>query len=195
MAFGDDKWRAHAELIGQVTLSWNHAVYQLLRVFSHLTGLPDELCEAIFFSHQSDKSQRMLVARVAAAVDMAEKDRATLQALLQRLDKVSPTRNLAAHTIFGMSAFDPDTSQWGPTVVAAKSTDRRLKKDFTAQFKQADNALRTIYKELDDWLTLTPIPERPWGAPPFLGYIPTNMADLESDAQPSASESLLTART
>jgi hypothetical protein len=195
MAFGDNKWRAHAELIGQVTLSWNYAVHQLLRVFSHLTGLPDELCEAIFFSHQSDKSQRTLLARVAAAVDLPEKDRAALQALLQRLDKVSPTRNLAAHTIFGMSAFDPDTSRWEPTVVAVKSTDHRLQKDFTAQFKQADTALRAIYKDLDDWLTHTPIPDRPWGAPPFLGYVPTNMADLESEAEPSASEGLFTART
>ncbi len=32
---GDEEWRAHAELIGRVTIAWNHCVYQLLRVFRH----------------------------------------------------------------------------------------------------------------------------------------------------------------
>ncbi len=66
MAFGDNQWRAHAELIGQVTLSWNQVVHQFLRVLSHFTGLPDELCDAILFSYPLDKSQRALAARVEA---------------------------------------------------------------------------------------------------------------------------------
>lgn len=174
MALGQEEWRAHAQLVGGVTLAWNHNVHQLLKIFCHLTGLASPLAEAIFFSHQTDRGQRLLVRRTAQAVGVADPHLSALDKLLKRLDKVATGRNLAAHTIFGVSLFDPATGAWGPKVVPALSPpqDRRLEQDFVAQFKRIDAELAAIYRDLEDWLVHTPFPDRPWGAPPFLGPLP-----------------------
>lgn len=167
--FGAKEWEEHAALVGKVTLSWNRCVHQLLRVFTHLTGVESPVADAIFFSPQSDSSQRRLIERVAGAVGLAEKDQAKLKALLRRIEKVSAGRNLAAHTIFGLSAYDPATGVWEPTVVPALSPpqDSRLQADFSRQFREADIKLSDIYQDLEHWLVHTPFPDRPWGGPPM----------------------------
>ena len=167
--FGEEQWRAHAELVGAVALEWNRNVFQLLRVFTHLTGVETPLAEVIFFSSQSDSAQRHLIKRVAETVNLASSHRDALRKLLKRLEKVSTNRNLAVHTIFGLSAFDPETSAWRPTVVPALNPpqDRRLEIDFVTQFSTARRELDQIFNELENWLLHTPFPERAWGGPPM----------------------------
>jgi len=109
---GDEEWRAHAELIGRVTIAWNHCVHQLLRVFRHLTGMPPDISAEVFLGQRSDQGQRMMLKRLATLVDLGEGPRADLGKLLKRLDEVGSNRNLATHTIFGLSLVDPETSGW-----------------------------------------------------------------------------------
>lgn len=158
-----------------MTLSWNHCVHQLLRIFCHLSGLGSPVAEAIFFSHQSDKGQRLLIKRVAESVGLSEPHRRELEKLLKGLDAVATGRNLAAHTIFGVSLFDPVTGAWGARVVPAlhPPQDARLEADFEAQFRRVEHKLQTLYRRLEEWLIHTPYPERPWkGIPNFTGPIP-----------------------
>ena len=97
-----------------------------------------------------------------------------LSKLLKRLEKIATQRNLAIHTIFGLSAFDSETGQWGMTVVSAltPAPDKRLEKDFTAEFRRLESDLGAIYRDLENWLVFTPFPERQWGAPAFAGDMP-----------------------
>lgn len=171
---GEEEWKAHAERVGRVTLAWNGAVFQLLRVFSHLTGIGSPLAETIFFSHPSDRAQRGMIRKVAAAVNLADADRLGLVALLDRLDKLATRRNLAAHTIFGLSMFDPTSGAWAPTVVPAleRAHNPRLEADFARQFRGAESDLTKISRDLESWLVHTPFPERLWAGPPFLGPVP-----------------------
>jgi hypothetical protein len=171
---GETEWREHAELIGQVTLGWNQTVFQVLRIFVHLTGIGSPLADALFFSHQSDRGQRNLVKKVAETVGLADEDMKKLKALMDRLDKIAIQRNLATHTIFGLSMFDPKTEQWGPTVVPALSPnpDKRLNEDFTKQFRDLERDLGTICRDLEDWFVHTQFPKRDWGMPTFVGNIP-----------------------
>ncbi len=165
---GEKEWHDHAALVGAVTLSWNHNVHQMLRVFCHLTGLESPLADAIFFSHQSDRSQRQLVLRVAKAVSLGPTHLKTLDKLVRRLDEAAPGRNLAAHTIFGVTLFDANSGAWGPKVVPALATqDKRLEADFNAQFRRVERELRAINDDLEAWLLHTPFPDRPWGHSPF----------------------------
>lgn len=167
--FGAKEWNEHAALVGQVTLAWNGCVHQLLRVFTHLTGIEPPVADAIFFSPQSDSSQRRLIERVSVAVDLAEPHRASLKRLLGRLDKVATKRNLAAHTIFGISAYNPATGVWAPTIVPALQhpQDTRLRDDFSSQFREAEETLSKIHQDLEHWLAHTPFPDRPWPGPPM----------------------------
>ena len=166
---GEKEWLEHATLIGTVTLSWNRAVHQLLRVFTHLTGIETPVAEAIFFSPQSDSSQRYLIKRVAEAVGLDKIHQDELNKLLKRLEGVSTGRNLAAHIIFGVSAFDPISNTWAPKVVPALTPpqDRRLENDFDAQFREVERKLAQIYHDLEHWLIHTPYPNRPWPGPPL----------------------------
>lgn len=169
MALGEKEWSDHAELIGQVNLAWNQVVHQLLRVFCHLTGIESPLAEAIFFGPQSDNAQRRLIKRVAYAVELEAESSKRLAKLLDRIDRASAGRNLAAHIIFGVTMFDPDTGAWGAKVVPAlkPAQDIRLEEDFTAQFRRVHEDLSSIYRDLEEWVIHTPFPERPWGALPF----------------------------
>ena len=166
---GEKEWNEHAALIGAVTLAWNRTVYQLLRVFIHLTGVESPVADAIFFNPQSDSSQRRLIKRVAEAVGLTKADSDALNKLLSRLDKVSTGRNLATHVIFGVTAFDLATGVWGPKVVPALTPpqDRRLQDDFTSQFRKLERDLGSIYQDLEHWLIHTPFPARAWGGPPL----------------------------
>lgn len=183
-AIGETEWKEHAAVVGAVTLAWNHNVHQVLRIFCHLTGLEDPLADAIFFSHASDRGQRQLVLKVAQAVDLGAPDLAKLKKLMERLDKAASGRNLAAHVIFGVTLFDPETSKWGPKVVPALTNqDHRLERDFAQQFTRVEQDLKAIYNDLDAWLRETPFPNRPWGHPPFpLAHERQIAADVETHA-------------
>jgi hypothetical protein len=139
----------------------------LLRVFTHLTGIESPVADAILFSVQSDSSQRRMIKRVAETVGLADADADGLNRLLKRLDAVSAGRNLAAHVIFGVTAFDGVTGVWGPKVVPALTPpqDHRLQEDFTGQFKDVERKLTAIHRDLEEWLVHTPFPPRPWGVP------------------------------
>ena len=185
--FGQKEWEEHAALVGNVTLSWNRNVHQLLRIFSHLTGLEAPLADVIFFSVQSDNAQRRLIRKVADATDLKEADRKKLGKLLDRLEKAAGVRNLAVHMIFAVTAFDPETGTWAPKVVPAlgSSQDRRLEKDFAAQFRKLEADLEAIYRGLEDWLVHTPFPTRSWDGPPFpLAHKARNTGLAEESAWP-----------
>lgn len=184
-ALGEKEWKAHAELIGRVILAWNNNVHQLLQIFIHITGLDSPLADAIFFSHQ-DRGQRMLIRQLAATVGIEPEAQKRLSKLLERLEKVSTGRNLAAHTIFGVSLFDRATGAWGPIVVPALRQDTRLEADFTGQFERAERELAAIYRGLEEWLLHTPFPERPWGTPPIVPPRVPQFAfstDVDDDAE------------
>jgi hypothetical protein len=168
--FGQDEWRQHAEVVGRITLAWNHNVYQLLRVFEHLTGLPEPAARAIFFSHRSDWQQRRMIDGVAKAVGLAEADHASLKKLLKRIGEAADHRNLAAHTIFGLRQGWADGA-WRAQVVPALGSDHdeRLEPDFTGQFRQVERELSAIVQDLEHWLLHASIPDRPWGCQPFPG--------------------------
>jgi hypothetical protein len=174
MTIGEDVWRSHAEQLGRIALAWNSATMQLLRVFSHLTGLGSPLADVLFFSHKSDQSQRGLIKAVAALTDIPEADHRTLLRILKALDGVSVGRNLATHTIFSMSLVDPDTNAWGPKIVPALTPpqDPRLQVDFDAQFAKVEADLVALQRHLENWLLHTPFPSREWSGPPFLGPLP-----------------------
>lgn len=152
-------------------MSWNQNVLQLLRVFSHLTGMVSPLTDAIFFSSKSDATQRRMVLDVAAVVGLAPEPEKVLRRLVRRLEEAAVTRNLATHVIFGVSPVDPGTGAWNPTMVPALSPrqDRRLREDFATQFRELERKLDATFRELEDWLVHTPFPPRPWGHPPFPG--------------------------
>jgi hypothetical protein len=171
---GEEEWKAHSELIGRVTLSWNSCVLRLLHVFRHLTGLPIELAGEIFFSHRSDQGQRYLLRRVAAAVELEEAPREALETILRRLETVSTRRNLAAHTIFSMSLFDPESGAWGLKIVPAMPAglNGKLDANFTAQFEKAERDLDAICRDLEEWILTSPYPRREWGLPALLGEPP-----------------------
>jgi len=185
-ALGAQEWQEHAALVGQVTLSWNRTVHQLLRIFIHLTGIESPLAEAIFFSPRSDSAQRRLIKDVANAVDLNASSLKDLEKIFKRLDKASTGRNLAAHMIFGICMFDPETGAWGPKVVPALPTtqDPRLAADFTAQFKSVNGQLASIYQELEEWLLRAPIPDRSWGIPPFPKYATEELKALMENEDP-----------
>ncbi len=161
---------------------------QLLRVFEHITGLPERTSRAIFFSHKSDKAQRDLVGAVAEALEVREAERLVLKKLLNRLDKAAAKRNLAAHTIFGVKQGWANDGALGAKVVPALGPehDQRLAEDFAAQFGEVEQGLREIYKAFGEWLMHTPYPNRPWGHPPFPGQVPMFAFDPLDD-EPAAS--------
>jgi hypothetical protein len=183
---GDEEWRAHAELVGRVTIAWNHCTHQLLRVFRHLTGFPPDIAGEIFLSHRSDQGQRYMLKRLVAVVDAGTEPRAALLKHLKRLETISSRRNLAAHTIFGFQMIDPETSTWSPKVVPAlpPELNGKLERDFVAQFERAERDLQAVYWGLEQWLDHSPYPPRPWGTPMLLGepwpYVAPDLTDGET---------------
>lgn len=173
MAIGEEEWNTHALLTGQVMLAWSRTTYQLLRVFTHLTGLGAPLAETLYFSHTSDASQRKLLMSVAEAVKVHKEPDAKLRRLLKRLEEVAAARNVAAHSIFGITLFDEESGAWGPKIVPVlgQHVDRRRKDDVERQLRDAVVELERIFEDLDIWLTSTPFPERSWGHPPFVGGV------------------------
>jgi hypothetical protein len=184
---GDDEWQGHAELIGRVTIAWNHCVHQLLRVFRHLTGMPPGVSAEIFLGQRSDQGQRHMLKRLAVAVDIGDGPRADLGKLLKRLDDVSGQRNMATHTIFGLSLIDPETSAWSPRIAPALASahNGKLAVDFVTQFETAERDLREIYRDLETWLIHTPFPARAWGLPALLGEPPPYVEPLPDELSES----------
>jgi hypothetical protein len=170
---GEAEWNAHAQLIGQVMLAWSRTTHQLLRVFTHLTGLGSPLAETLFFSHASDSGQRKLILATAEAVELDPAPTAELKKLLKRLEKVAGARNVAAHTIFGITAFDAETGLWGLKIMPALGShvDKRREADVVKQFNDAATELGAIYAALDNWIVHTQYPPRLWGTPTFVGSV------------------------
>lgn len=173
MAIGETDWNKHAQLTGEVVLAWSRATYQLLRVFTHLTGLGAPLAETLFFSHASDASQRRLLLSIAEVVKLPKEHETKLKRLLKRLEKVAAARNVAAHSIFGITLFDETAGTWGPKVVPVlgQHVDKRRQGNVEKQFCDAITELSHIFNELDQWLASTPFPKRMWGHPPFVGSV------------------------
>jgi hypothetical protein len=169
MTLGGKEWREHAAIVGGVTLAWNQCVFRLLQVFVHLTGIESPVADAIFFGTLSDSGQRRMIQRVSECVCLDDRYVKSLGALLARIDKASSGRNLAAHTVFGVTAFDPASGAWGPKVVPALDPpqDKRLREDFAAQFAEAEATLWAIANDLEQWVVNTPYPPRSWGHPPL----------------------------
>lgn len=171
---GETEWNTHAALVGQVMLAWSRNTHQLLRVFTHLTGLGSPLAEAIFFSHASDAGQRRLLVEIAATVSLGPAPTAELKKILKRLEKVAAARNVAAHTPFAMTLFDLATGAWGPKVIPALGphVDRRREADVVGQLRRAEVELDSIYAALEHWIIHTQYPERLWGSgPTFVGAV------------------------
>lgn len=173
MTIGETEWNEHALLTGRVMLAWSRTTYQLLRVFTHLTGLGSPLAETIFFSHTSDASQRRLLQSISMTVNLPEAARARLKKLTKRLEEVSAARNVAAHSVFSVTLFDQASGAWGPKVVPVlgRHVDAHRKTDVDEQLRDALIELDRIFDDLETWLTQTPFPERMWGAPPFVGGV------------------------
>jgi hypothetical protein len=162
---GETEWKAHAELVGQVMLAWSRNTHQLLRVFTHVTGLGSPMAETIFFSHASDAAQRRMLLDLAGALGLAPESTEDLEKIFKRLEKVAGARNVAAHTPFGMTLFDLETRAWAPKVVPAlgRHVDKRREADVVRQLRKAEIELDSIYGALESWLIQTQYPERLWG--------------------------------
>lgn len=162
---GEEEWKAHAELVGQVMLAWSRNTHQLLRVFTHITGLGSPMAETLFFSHSSDAGQRKMLLDLAAAMELPDVPTAELRKILRRMEKVAGARNVAAHTPFGITLFDMETGAWGPKVIPALGhhVDKRREADFVRQLRKANDELALIYGALEHWIVHTQYPERLWG--------------------------------
>lgn len=171
---GETQWKAHAELVGQVMLAWSRTTHQLLRVFTHLTGLGSPLAETMFFSHVSDAGQRRMLLEIAAAIGLDLGPAGELKKIMKRLEKVAGARNVAAHTPFGLTLFDLETGSWGPKVIPAlgRHVDKRREADVVEQLRKAEVELDEIYAALDHWVVHTQYPDRLWGSgPTFVGGV------------------------
>jgi hypothetical protein len=192
VALGEVEWREHAALVGSVTLAWNQCVFRLLQIFVHLTGIESPLAEAIFFSHQ-DRGQRQMIQRIVEGIELDEIHVKSLGKLLKRIEKASPGRNLAAHIIFGVTAFDMTTGGWGPKVVPVltPSQDKRLEKDFAQQFQKVEKTLWSIAGDLEQWVINTPFPPRSWGHPPLQRSLASEPARHLAEDSDSCADQLL----
>lgn len=162
---GEAEWQVHAELVGQVMLAWSRNTHQLLRVFTHITGLGSPMAETLFFSYASDSGQRKVLLGLAEAMKLAPGPTDELKKIFKRLEKVAGARNVAAHTPFGLTLFDLETGAWAPKVVPAlgRHVDKRREADVVRQLRKADAELSSIYDALEHWLMHTQYPERLWG--------------------------------
>lgn len=162
---GEAEWKVHAELVGQVMLAWSRNTHQLLRVFTHITGLGSPMAETLFFSYASDAGQRKVLLDLAAAMELASGPTDELKKILKRLEKVAGARNVAAHTPFGLTLFDLEAGAWAPKVVPAlgRHVDKRREADVVRQLRKANAELSSIYDALEHWLVHTQYPERLWG--------------------------------
>lgn len=171
---GETEWKAHAELVGQVMLSWSRNTHQLLRVFTHITGLGSPLAETLFFSHASDAGQRRMLLELAVAMALPSGSTRELKAIFKRLERVAGARNVAAHTPFGITLFDLETGAWKPKIIPAigRHVDKRQEADVEHQLKKADAELAAIYDALEHWIVHTQYPARLWGeGPTFVGGV------------------------
>lgn len=170
---GETAWNDHALLIGRLMLAWTRVTHQVLRVFTHLTGLGSPIAEVVYFSHASDAGQRKLVLSIAEAVKLPPEPSAKLKRLFKRLETVAKARNVAAHTTFGLSLFDAEAGTWGPKVVPALGphVDKRRERDVVSQFQRAVVELDSIYNDLEAWLVHTPFPDRLWPHQSFVGGV------------------------
>lgn len=162
---GEAEWKSHAELVGQVMLAWSRNTHQLLRVFTHITGLGSPLAETLFFSHASDAGQRKMLLDLATAMELPADPTNELKRMFKRLERVAGARNVAAHTPFGITLFDLETGFWGPKVIPAlgRHVDKRREADVVRQLRKADAELASIYDALEHWIVHTQYPERLWG--------------------------------
>lgn len=60
----EGEWKAQAELVGQVMLSWSRNTHQLPRVFTHITGLGSPIAETVFL----DMSQMRVSAKCCSTL-------------------------------------------------------------------------------------------------------------------------------
>lgn len=162
---GQTEWKAHAELVGQVMLAWSRNTHQLLRVFTHITGLGSPLAETLFFSHASDAGQRKMLLDLATAMKLSPGPTEELKRIFKRLERVAGARNVAAHTPFSMTLFDLETGAWGAKVTPAlgRHVDKRREADVVRQLQGADAELASIYDALEHWIAHTQYPARLWG--------------------------------
>lgn len=173
MTIGENEWNLHAQLIGRLMLAWTRTTHQLLKVFTHLTGLGSPLAETLYFSHTSDAGQRKLLMSLAETVQLSAGPKAQLKKLLKRLENVAAARNIAAHTTFALTLFDAESGARGLKVIPAlgQHVDKRRQADVEKQFREANIELDRIYDDLDAWLVHTQFPDRMWGNPAFLGAV------------------------
>lgn len=162
---GEAEWKAHAELVGNVMLAWSRNTHQLLRVFTHITGLGSPMAETLFCSHASDAGQRKMLLDLAGAMELPPGPTAELKRIFKRLEKIAGARNVAAHTPFGITLVDLVTGALEPKVVPALGghVDKRREPDVVRQLRNADAELASIYAALEDWIVHTQYPERLWG--------------------------------
>ncbi|WP_454685347.1 hypothetical protein [Ancylobacter moscoviensis] len=146
-------------------LAWSRNTHQLLRVFTHITGLGSPIAETLFFSYASDAGQRKVLLDLAVALELGPVPTHELKKIFERLEKVAGARNVAAHTPFGLTLFDLGTGAWAPKVVPAlgRHVDKRRQSDVVRQLREADAELSLIYDALEHWLLHTQYPERLWG--------------------------------
>jgi hypothetical protein len=161
---GQTEWKVHAELVGQVMLAWSRNTHQLLRVFTHITGLGSPLAETLFFSHASDAGQRKMLLDLATAMELPPGPTGELKRIFKRLERVAGARNVAAHTPFGMTLFDQETGAWGAKVIPAlgRHVDKRREADVVRQLQRADAELAAIYDALEHWIVHTQYSARLW---------------------------------
>lgn len=148
--------RRHAEQIGNITVRWNFAQYEVLDLFAHFTGLAPKMAEAVFFALKADSSQRDITIAAAAEFDKADPSspdgprlgRRAITAL-KGLGKFAGERNAAVHTAWAVQY----SSDQPPCIVPVRnrpSDPPGTVRDIAAELEATAERIGRIADELMD---------------------------------------------
>lgn len=113
-----EKFRAHAERIGQATIAWNFAHSAVFIIFQQLAKMKYEKSQAVFFALKADVHQREITMALAR-VQLANQPKALSKviAAIAKLNELSAERNAIIHTIWNVP---------GPNEAIRTNTDLKL---------------------------------------------------------------------
>lgn len=94
---------SHAEIIGNVAISWNMCHVMVFSLFYMLSGMSWDRAAAVFFALKADVQQREITMALALQLPKAKSPRKKITAALGRLNELAAERNATIHTMWSVS--------------------------------------------------------------------------------------------